>query len=61
MFTSKGLSSRLSVAPSRESDEEKVVLNRKGCFQRADMLIYGMFNEQEVKTQGARWLFLKYI
>lgn len=52
-----GLRSRLLVAPSRESDEEKAVLNRKGCFWRMDMLIYGMSNEQGVKTQGARWLF----
>lgn len=57
MFTSKGLRSRLLVAPSREFDEEKEALNRKGRFWRMDMLVCGMFNEQGGKTQGARWLF----
>jgi len=57
MFIPKGLRSRLLVTPSRQSDEEKAVLNTKGCFWRMDTLLYGMFNEQGVETQGARWLF----
>lgn len=54
MFTSKGLRSRLLVAPSRGSEEEKAVFNRAGCVWRMDVLTYGVFNERGVKTQGAR-------
>lgn len=49
--------SEILVALSREFDEEREALNRKGSSWRMDMLICGMFNERGVKTQGARWLF----
>lgn len=39
----------------------KKLWTEKGCSWRMDMLICGMFSEQGVKTQGARWLFQKYI